>query len=139
MSKSSQKSDKSLQDERLQLKRTIRQMYEKYILLERDNRNLMSEITNNENYLNYVLENTKSDANNFLTNLQEMANGDVKPRFGLEDPFIKKHLGLILNKFEAHGYKVKYVGICFLFLRLGKVGLVDGRCCLGSIDKWGCV
>ena len=109
-SKSRNRTEKSLQDERISRKRAIRRMYEQYILLERENRNLMSEITNNENFLNYVLENSKNEANSFLANLEEMVNGDVKPRFGLEDPFIKKHIDLITKRFEKEGYDVKYIG-----------------------------
>ena len=110
ISKSGPRTEKSLQEERISRKRAIRRMYEQYILLERENRNLMSEITNHENFLNYVLENTKNEANSFLANLEEMVNGDVKPRFGLEDPFIKKHIDLIIQKFEKEGYEVKYTG-----------------------------
>lgn len=110
MTKSGTRTEKSLQEERISRKRAIRRMYEQYILLERENRNLMSEITNNENFLNFVLENTKNEANIFLANLEEMVNGDVKPRFGLEDPFIKKHIDKIVKKFEKEGYEVKYTG-----------------------------
>ena len=109
-SKSRARTEKSLQEERISRKRSIRRMYEQYILLERENRNLMSEITNNENFLNFVLENSKNDANAFLASLEEMVNGDVKPRFGLEDPFVKKHIELIMARFRKEGYEVKFTG-----------------------------
>jgi hypothetical protein len=117
LSKSGARTEKSLQEERISRKRAIRRMYEQYILLERENRNLMSEITNNENFLNYVLENTKNEANSFLANLEEMVHGDVKPRFGTEDPFIKKHLNLIIQRFEKEGYEVKYTGYTIFLSR----------------------
>ena len=104
------RTEKSLQEERISRKRAIRHMYEQYILLERENRNLMSEITNNENFLNYVLENSKNEANAFLSNLEEMVNGDVKPRFGIEDPFIKKNIKKIVEQFEKEGFEVKFSG-----------------------------
>ena len=110
MSKSTMRSEKSLQEERIDRKRSIRHMYETYILLERENRNLMSEITNNENFLDYILENSRAEANNFLLNVEEVVNGDVKPRYGLENPFIKKHISKIMDHFEKKGYDVKRIG-----------------------------